>query len=64
MEQNFASILKNLEGKADICGGHQPGGLFRPFHQANIVSVEIVTESGTLPFFGIAKAIQVEVPQV
>ena len=64
MEHKFASILENLESEADICGGHQPRGLFRPFHQANIVSVEIVTKSGTLPFFGIAKAIQVEVPQV
>ena len=64
MEQNFASILEYFESKADIRGGQQSRGLFRPFHQANIVSVEIVTKSGTLPFFGIAKAIQVEVAQV
>ena len=64
MKQNFAAILEYFESKADISGGQQSCGLFRPFHQANVVSVEIVTESGTLPFFGIAEAIQIEVAQV
>ena len=64
MEQDFASILKYFESEADICRGQQSRGLFRPFHQANIASVELIAKSGTLPFFGIAEAIQVEVAQV
>ena len=64
MEQQFAAVLKDFEGDTDIRRGQQSRGLFRPFHQADIASVELIAKSGTLPFFGIAKAIQVEVEQV
>lgn len=64
MEQEFASILKYLEGEADICGGQESCGLLRPLHQTNIATVELITKPGILPFFGIAKAIQIEVAQV
>ena len=64
MEHEFAAILEHFEGEADICGGQESCGLFRPLHQTNVASVELITKSGILPFFGIAKAIQVEVTQV
>lgn len=64
MEQDFASIFKDFESEADICRGQQSCGLFGPLHKAYIASVEIITESRALPFFGIAEAIQIVVEQV
>ncbi len=64
MKQDVAPVLKYFEGKAEIRRGQQSGGLFRPFHQTHVLPVEFITKTGTLPLFGIAKAIQIEVAQV
>jgi len=64
VKQDFAPVLQYLECEADIRRGQQSRSLFRPLHQTNIAPVELITKSGTLPFFGIAEAIQVEVAQV
>ncbi len=57
MQQYLAAILENGKGQTEVGRGEQSGRLVWPFDQADVVTIELVTETSLFPLRCIAETI-------
>ena len=64
MESDATALRLDVELYVQICLRYQVLSLFWPFHQTHVTAIEFIAEARSFPFFLVAKAIEIEMPQM